>query len=369
MVDWGRLGAGVLTGGASELVGYDNAKNFLFGGDATKGLETRPGQYGQATGLLGDAARNAQGRVAPQVQAQQLGSAAQLAGGPQDQARLGLQGVAGRLGGIAAGQQVGAGEMAVNRQITAAQAAQQAQARSARGANAALAARNAARNTADLGVMGAGQAAQAQLQDQQAANAQLGQIYGSMRGQDIDLASQNAQLAQQQMLQQGQLGQQAGLANQSAQLQQQQLNDARQLAALGQMLGWDQATFNNELAKRGLAAQDKGMAGDLLQAGGTILASKSDRRLKTAIKDAEDEADELMGSLRAYSYRYKDAADGKGRRLGIMAQDLQKSKLGNSTVVKVDDKDHLGFDIGKAASAALASVARLHERLRKIEER
>lgn len=294
-----RVGLGVATGGMSEIggarplidaaAGNDYLKNMLFGGNATAGIDAQPKQYDYATGQLRQMAEGAQGRAAPQATAAQLGGPAQmqaqqLAGGPQDQSRGGMMGVANRLGAIAGGQQVGAGEMAVNRQLGQATAAQMAAARGARGAAAGLAYRNAMRGVADLGLAGAGQAAQAQMGDQAAANQQLGSLYGAMRGQDIDFAGQNAQLAnqagalnaqlgQQTALQQGAFNQQTNLANQSAQLQQQQMNDAMQIQSIGQMLGWDQARINAELAKAGLAMQDKGMLPQLLGMGGQALAA------------------------------------------------------------------------------------------------
>jgi hypothetical protein len=172
-------------------------------------------------------------------------------------------GVAGDLGRIASGQQAGAGELAVNRQVGQATAAQTAAARMAHGANSALASRNAARNTADLGLQGAGMASQAQMSDQQAANAQRGALYGQAFGQDAQIASQNAQLSQQ-----------AAQGNQQSQLYQTQLNDARQIQALGQQLGWDQAQIAAEIAKSQAQNQDKGIFGGLLAAGGQILAGK-----------------------------------------------------------------------------------------------
>lgn len=333
---------------------WDSTRNFLVGGNATTGIDTIPRSYDQATGHLGWIGQNAGLREAPQVQAQQL------AAGPQGEARAGMLGVANRLGSIASGQQAGAGELAVNRQVDAANAAQVSAARMARGGNAALAARGAARNQADLALSGAGQAAQAQMADQQQANALLGQTYGQVRSGDVDFASQNAQL-----------GQQASLANANNQLAQRQMNDQTQLAAYGQMLGWDQARINAQLQKAQITAGDKGVLPGILQAGGAAAAMKaaSDERLKTDISDGGDDADEMMASLKPRSYRYQDEAKwGAGRRLGIMAQDLARSKMGRETLVKVDEK-HMGFDLGKAASAALASVARLHERVRKIEER
>lgn len=288
MVDWGRLGTGLYTLGLSEagramganIPSVGDAKDWLLGGKATEGIDPKPANYDYATSQLQSMVNTSQNRRAPTAQMFQLGPAAQLAGGPQDQARQGMQGVAGRLGAMATGAAPGAGEMAVNRQVGQAQAGQTSLARMARGANAALALRNAGRNSADIGLAGAGQAAGAQMQDQQMANQQLGQIYGAMRGQDLDFAGQNAQLQQQQMLQQGQFGQQANLANQQAALQQRQMNDAYQIQALGQMLGWDQATIDAQLKRAAIAAGDKGMLPALMAGGAQVGAAAASGGMK-----------------------------------------------------------------------------------------
>lgn len=267
---WGRLGTGLATGGMSELSGaypaysagkslanggtfgdagkaaaggnefaqvgnwsgWDGLKTWLMGGKATEGMASAPQtadyQRNYLQGMLG--------RQAPMMDASQQG-----------QFRGQQQQLADRLNLVAQGKAPGAGEMAVNRQVGQATAAQLAQAQMARGANAALANRTAARNNAGLGVAGAGQAAMAQLQDQSAANAHLGQLLGTARAQDIGIAQ----------------------GNQGAQMQQQQL----QLQALAQMLGVDVAQLNQDLAKRGLAMQDQGILPSLLQIGGSIGAA------------------------------------------------------------------------------------------------
>lgn len=261
-----------LGGIAGALKGAGHwASNLLTGGDASGQIDPKLQHYDQASNQLGQIAANAATRAAPMAQAAQLGPAVQLATGQMDQSRQGVYGVANRLGAIANGQQAGAGELAVNRQIGQATAAQSAAAHAARGANAALGMRQAARNVMDIGQAGAGAAAQAQMQDQQAANQQLGQLYSGLYGQDANVAGQNAQLGQQVMLQQGQFGQQTALANQNAQLQQSQMNDATQIQALGQQMGWDQARINAEIQKSQAQSQDKGILGSLIQAGGAIL--------------------------------------------------------------------------------------------------
>lgn len=250
---------------------------YLFGGDATKGLNPEGANHSYENAFLNNQLDSIWQRNAPQAQAAQLASASQLDPSQQMQARGQMQTLADRLNGIGAGTQVGAGEMAVNRQVGQAQANQQAMARMARGTNAALAARAAARGTADIGVNGAGMAAQAQMQDQQGANGQLGGVLNEMRGGDINVAGQNANLQQQRNMLQGQFGQQVNLANQGAQLQQTGMNDQANMGYLAQMMGMDQQQFQNEMAKRGLASQDKGIFPGLLQAGGTIAASYAGR--------------------------------------------------------------------------------------------
>lgn len=314
VMDWVKRGAmAVGTGGLSELggarpigeavMGSQGAKEWLLGGGATKGIASQPVNYDPVTDRLGKIADGSQARVAPAATAvqagrTQLGAPVQLATGQIDQSRGGMLGVAGQLGGIASGQQLGAGQLAVNRQVGAANAAQQAFARMARGPTSALAARNAARNTADIGLAGAGMAAEAQRADQQAALSQLGGLYGNMYGQDAGVAAQNAQLGQQAMLQQGAMDQQTtlanaqagntvALANLQAQLAQTGMNDAQQLAALGQILGWDQATLQAQLAKAQIAAGDKGMLPGLLQLGGQLGAAYATGGMSAAAGGAQ----------------------------------------------------------------------------------
>lgn len=249
---------------------WGDAKDWLLGGGATKGLDSKGANTDYAQGFLRDQLGGVTGRQAPTATAAQLGQAAQLAGGPQDQARAQQQATAGYLQSVMGGQRAGAGELAVNRQVGQAQAAQQAAARMARGSNAALAARNAMRGQADLGLAGAGQAAQAQMQDQQQAVGQLGGILQGMRGQDIDFAGQNAQLQQQRMLQQGQFDQQTGLANQDAALRARGMNDAAAQGYLQQLAGLDNAAWMREMQKRQLGQQDTGALGGLMSAAGGI---------------------------------------------------------------------------------------------------
>ncbi len=209
------------------------AKDWMFGGAAGNNIptQTKTGDYQR--GYLQNDFMN---RAAPTMDQ----SASNQARGQQ-------QNLATMLGRVADGSQQGAGELAVQRQVGNAQAQQTSTAQMARGANAALAARNAARQSATIGVNGAGQAGIAQLNDVTAAQGQLSGLLGNMRAGDIQTAG----------------------ANQQAELAQRQL----QLGGLAQMLGVDTAELEAAIARANANNADKGMFGQLLQVGGQVGAA------------------------------------------------------------------------------------------------
>jgi len=348
---WGAAAGGLIGGAIGLFSGGD--------GDNGRNVDVTMPNYGAATRTLAGMAGSAQYRYAPQLDQ-----------GLMMQSRGNLMGTANRLGSIASGQQAGAGELAVNRQLGQAYAAQQSAARMARGANSALAYRNMQRNSADMGLQGAGAAAQAQMQDQQAANQQLGQIYGQMYGMDTNAANLNMQ----------------------AQLSQRQLNDAYQIQSMGQLLGWDQAQINANLAKAGLPPIP-GVGAALLQGGGQALAasaasgslgkawgggpsgsngsgdtlmdpSYSDERVKKNIGDGAVAADHVLASMQPYVYEYRDPSMGPGQQLGVTTQDLQRAGLGQAVVpTPIGDAIHPG----KLAGANTAMLARLSDRVAALE--
>ncbi len=294
---------------------------WLFGGGASKDMMLKPPSADMQRPYLGSMLD----RQAPMMdQTQQL------------QARQQQQGLAGMLQRQASGQQAGAGELAVNRQVGQAQAAQASQSMMARGANAGMANRQAARSTADIGVAGAGQAAQAQMQDQTNAMGQLGGVLQGMRGADVQVAG----------------------ANQASQMQQQQV----QLAALAQMLGIDQAEMQARIEKAKVDAGDKGNIGGIMTGLGTMMC---DENLKTDVEPEGVEIDEMLRNIVPCSYNYKDKVHGEGRRVGVMAQDLQRTEIGESIVF--DAGDHLEIDGNKAVPMLLAVVARLNARIDQLE--
>lgn len=83
----------------------------------------------------------------------------------------------------------------------------------------------------------------------------------------------------------------------------------------------------------------------------------SDERLKTNLKEIDkSELDEMKSYLKAYAFNYKTDEFGTGDWVGIMAQDLEKSKLGKTLVVH-DEQGRKMIDIKKVLSMFLATMA------------
>lgn len=107
----------------------------------------------------------------------------------------------------------------------------------------------------------------------------------------------------------------------------------------------------------------------LLSAGmGVATLAASDRLLKTNVAPGGAAADALISGLRPYRFEYKDPAKhGQGEHLGIMAQDLERSKLGRQAVVNTPGGKAVHG--AKAATLALGGLARIGERVAKLEKK
>lgn len=103
-----------------------------------------------------------------------------------------------------------------------------------------------------------------------------------------------------------------------------------------------------------------------LNAAGTAagFAAKSDERLKTNVKDGGEAARAALEKLSAYEFNYKDEKHGKGKQVGVMAQDLERAGLGHTIIDEPDGKAVHG---AKAATTALALIAHMNKRLKKVE--
>jgi hypothetical protein len=271
--------------------------------------------------------------------------------------------------------------------------AQMAGAASNRGTGAALANRNASQQAAAMQMQGAQQAAVNQ-QNQELQRQQLaGQLLGQQSGLEASLAGSQAQLQQQGALANQAMQGQFGLTAAEQALRAQQLNQASELQRLGlqgqAQMGMDQSLNQNlglqaQLDSDRTKTQQSAKGGLLSGIGGALSAAAavfSDKRAKKDIKATKGEAtralDKMAGSgskeremldkLQAYQYKYKHEGEDASPQMGIMAQDLEKSRLGKQMVVQDEVTGLKMVDFGRGFGALLASQAELNKRLKAIE--
>lgn len=128
---------------------------------------------------------------------------------------------------------------------------------------------------------------------------------------------------------------------------------------------------NRANARLGIAAnqtaRDAGenqKKGQILGAVGSIFAS--DKRLKKDVYNASEDISDVFEAVSPKSFEYKDQP---GRRFAsVMAQDLEKSKLGKELVVE-DENGTKGVDSAQATGMLLAAQKLIMDRLKKLEDK
>ena len=100
------------------------------------------------------------------------------------------------------------------------------------------------------------------------------------------------------------------------------------------------------------------------QAGAVLGAIFSDERVKHDIDAASNEMDAFVKELQPYSFKYD--FEPEVQRYGVMAQDLEKSKVGKS-LVKENQYGVKMVDTNQAVGVILAALARIEDRLSKLE--
>lgn len=157
------------------------------------------------------------------------------------------------------------------------------------------------------------------------------------------------------------------LARLQAQRRQQELNAAlgargQQIQGLGAYEGQLSSRYGADLGVPSGAERAMGLGQGLLSA-----YMMSDKTKKTDIKDGSDDVAEFLNSLKPYAYKYKDEGNGKGPQVGVMAQDLEKSKAGRQAVVNTPHGKMV--DGAKLAGALAASLAKMHKRVEDLESK
>jgi hypothetical protein len=212
----------------------------------------------------------------------------------------------------------------------------------------------------------------AEMQLRQATDRNLSQALGqaaSQRGSNFALAAREAQRARAAASQQA--------AGQAAELRADEINKAladyqNELAREAQAKQAYETTRGNlsvgqagvqQQAFQATAQQRSALAKDLSSGALSLL---SDKDSKKNIKKVD--LNEFADKIKAYSYQYKNPKEEAevGDQIGVMAQDLQKSKLGQQ--MTEDNDGMLEVDIKKAVPVGLAAIAELSKKIKKIEK-
>ena len=226
-------------------------------------------------------------------------------------------------------------------------ASQQAQA--ATGGFDPMARRIAAQNVAGLTQGAARGAAEIRAQEQLAAQQQLQQALAQRQADQL----QRQQLAENLRLQYEQLGFTREQAEQQA-----MADMERQIFA---NLGV-QGQLREEAAERRMKGT-KALTEGLGSAGAAILTAFSDMNMKENVKDGNDPIKGFLDAISAYQYDYKDGSG--DNRVGVMAQDLEKSPVTEQMVQ--DTPEGKMVDYGQGFGAMMAALANLNERISKME--
>lgn len=280
--------------------------------------------------------------------------------------------------------------------------AQLAMAGSQRGGNAGEAMRQASLGQAQVTGQAGAQAAQNTLASEQQGITNVGQVAGAMQGEALgqgQLGQQNnqfnAQSTNQANAQTQALGNQTANANaaQTNQFTEQQNAQIQSLMNSGMSLEQAQQQANISMAEyaTGSAADqyaagqghaisqqnaDTSSANAAIQGLGTVaqigsgaVSAASDVRAKKNVLSADKDVTEFLKSLAAKTWDYKDPQKhGAGRHLGVMAQDLEKSRMGKDMVkTGPDGVKMVQYGGAKGMAAIVASLAHLAEKMDKLE--
>lgn len=217
--------------------------------------------------------------------------------------------------------------------------------------------RNALAQAANL----AGQMGQRQFGQQ----AQQAQARDAIQQFNAAVSARDTAARQQQAQQRAQLANQQEMYNKGL-IQQ---NFQNQLAKATGMTG----ALNNQAqqamqagAMQANAAQQNAAGTRGLLIGGAQAAVMSDKNVKENVKTPKSEdIHEMLDKAQPKQYTYTDPSYGQGQQVGVMAQDLEKSKEGDKYVMETPEGK--AVDYGKMGSTLAAGLSDVHKRLKKLE--
>lgn len=118
----------------------------------------------------------------------------------------------------------------------------------------------------------------------------------------------------------------------------------------------NQIGLGNSIASANIAQSNRN-AQLLGQGAGAAALAFSDERLKTDIEAiSKEDLAELRAAIKPYRFKYVSDVYGEGDWIGVMAQDLEKTKLGR-TIVTEDENGNKMIDGRKVISLFLATLA------------
>lgn len=202
----------------------------------------------------------------------------------------------------------------------------------------------------------------------QAASARGGAMQQQAAQRQAQMQGTQAQMAGNQQAMLGRAAEAQGATGQLGQMQmaQQQAEQNRQLELGRQQLAHQGQYMQGEIAQgqqyqAGLGNMMGGAAGLLGAA-----AMMSDKRAKTDVHDAGADMAQFLDALHSKNYEYKPGlGQESGEQFGVMAQDLEKSKVGQAMVQEGPDGYKRVDTQGKLPMALLAAMAEINDRLRK----
>jgi len=92
----------------------------------------------------------------------------------------------------------------------------------------------------------------------------------------------------------------------------------------------------------------------------------SDATKKTAVTDGQRPLRGMLSKLGVHEYEYKNPEHGVGRFVSPMAQELLKTELGKTAVVK-SPEGHLMVDYGRLGALSISAAVDLHKRVKELE--
>lgn len=277
-----------------------------------------------------------------------------------------------------------------------------------RGGNNAATQRQLLNSQAAQGQQLAGQAAQARLQEINEAQGLYGNAMQGARSQDIQLAQMLQQQAAQRQAEQSGLsrdmygnqikigtgaleGRAQSVANQS------NILDAQRAKQIG---AWTNtavgaAEVGSDVAKMMMGvpptpstkqtpiADSTSLNSELKNSSGqyafdvdpSLIPKKgggSDERLKKDVSSADKDIKEFLDKLSSKKFEYKDSSyptATEGKRVGIMAQDLEKTDMGKMMVKKDENGMRVISPDAGGFGAILAAQASLNKRLEELEKK